>query len=224
MNHLRWSWRHRELEHTGSHTHCYYVTLATPPFCRYLPPECFVIGNEPPKISSKVHCVKYGDHLYIISIQVDVWSVGIIFYQCLYGKKVRMADKLSILIIHYCIIWQPFGHNLSQASILQQNTILKATDVDFPTKPTVSPEAKQFIRRCLVYRKEDRVDVLTLCEDPYIKPRKSVNEKTTWYIYTSTITPSISPQGFHQFLAYTIYIHTNMYAVQYYMIKSFIVL
>lgn len=38
----------------------------------YLPPECFVVGKTPPKISSKV----------------DVWSVGVIFYQCLYGKKV----------------------------------------------------------------------------------------------------------------------------------------
>lgn len=40
---------------------------------RYLPPECFVVGKTPPKISSKV----------------DVWSVGVIFYQCLYGKKVN---------------------------------------------------------------------------------------------------------------------------------------
>ena len=47
----------------------------------YLPPECFVVGKMPPKISSKV----------------DVWSVGVIFYQCLYGKK-------------------PFGHNQSQVS------------------------------------------------------------------------------------------------------------
>uniref|UniRef100_A0A671XS72 Protein kinase domain-containing protein n=1 Tax=Sparus aurata TaxID=8175 RepID=A0A671XS72_SPAAU len=38
----------------------------------YLPPECFVVGKEPPKISNKV----------------DVWSVGVIFYQCLYGRKV----------------------------------------------------------------------------------------------------------------------------------------
>ncbi len=38
----------------------------------YLPPECFVVGKNPPKISSKV----------------DVWSLGVIFYQCLYGKKV----------------------------------------------------------------------------------------------------------------------------------------
>jgi len=51
-------------------------------FCiyyRYLPPECFVIGKNPPKISSKV----------------DVWSVGVIFYQCLYGKKVFIAVYIS---------------------------------------------------------------------------------------------------------------------------------
>ncbi|XP_018424510.1 PREDICTED: serine/threonine-protein kinase tousled-like 2 isoform X2 [Nanorana parkeri] len=108
----------------------------------YLPPECFVVGKEPPKISNKV----------------DVWSVGVIFYQCLYGRK-------------------PFGHNQSQQDILQENTILKATEVQFPPKPVVTTEAKAFIRRCLAYRKEDRIDVHQLASDPYLLPhiRKSVS-------------------------------------------------
>uniref|UniRef100_A0AAX7U0G0 non-specific serine/threonine protein kinase n=1 Tax=Astatotilapia calliptera TaxID=8154 RepID=A0AAX7U0G0_ASTCA len=101
----------------------------------YLPPECFVVGKEPPKISNKV----------------DVWSVGVIFFQCLYGRK-------------------PFGHNQSQQDILQENTILKATEVQFPAKPQASTEAKAFIRRCLAYRKEDRYDVHQLCSDTYLLP------------------------------------------------------
>uniref|UniRef100_A0A3P8WP41 non-specific serine/threonine protein kinase n=1 Tax=Cynoglossus semilaevis TaxID=244447 RepID=A0A3P8WP41_CYNSE len=101
----------------------------------YLPPECFVVGKEPPKISNKV----------------DVWSVGVIFFQCLYGRK-------------------PFGHNQSQQDILQENTILKATEVQFPAKPQASTEAKAFIRRCLAYRKEDRFDVHQLCSDTYLLP------------------------------------------------------
>lgn len=39
-------------------------------------------------------------------------------------------------------IFQPFGHNQSQATILEENTILKATEVQFANKPTVSNEAK----------------------------------------------------------------------------------
>ncbi|XP_012710532.2 serine/threonine-protein kinase tousled-like 2 isoform X2 [Fundulus heteroclitus] len=112
----------------------------------YLPPECFVVGKDPPKISNKV----------------DVWSVGVIFYQILYGRK-------------------PFGHNQSQQDILQENTILKATEVQFPPKPVVTTEAKAFIRRCLAYHKEDRVDVLQLASDPFLMPniRKALSGNTT---------------------------------------------
>jgi tousled-like kinase len=73
----------------------------------YLPPEVFVQGPNPPKISSRV----------------DVWSVGCIFFQCLYGRK-------------------PYGHNLSQAAILENNIILNAKEITFPAKPLVTPEAK----------------------------------------------------------------------------------
>lgn len=38
--------------------------------------------------------------------------------------------------------FQPFGHNLSQAAILEENTILNAKEVEFPSKPVVTPEAK----------------------------------------------------------------------------------
>ncbi|KAL3320805.1 Serine/threonine-protein kinase tousled-like 2 [Cichlidogyrus casuarinus] len=103
----------------------------------YLPPECFeTCGDEPPKINSKV----------------DIWSVGVIFYQCLFGKK-------------------PFGHNMSQADILHQNTILQARHITFPSVPKVSEGAKEFIRRCCTYKKEVRPDVFQLSNDDYLKPK-----------------------------------------------------
>jgi tousled-like kinase len=46
----------------------------------YLPPEVFVQGPNPPKISSKV----------------DVWSVGCIMFQCIYGRKVNTCLKDNI--------------------------------------------------------------------------------------------------------------------------------
>jgi tousled-like kinase len=73
----------------------------------YLPPECFdTEGKDPPKISSKV----------------DVWSVGVIFFQMLFGRK-------------------PFGNNVSQQKILADNLIVNSS-LEFPSKPVVSNEAK----------------------------------------------------------------------------------
>eukprot|EP00884_Botryococcus_braunii_P022527 jgi/Botrbrau1/8959/Bobra.0148s0071.2 len=104
----------------------------------YLPPECFQQGEgNPPTISSKV----------------DVWSVGVIFYQMLYGRR-------------------PFGEGCSQERIMREGIIVNAREVAFPTKPVVSVEAKEFITRCLAYRQEDRLTVQEAANHPYLKLRR----------------------------------------------------
>lgn len=52
-----------------------------------------------------------------------MWSAGILFYQLLFGKR-------------------PFGHDQTQERILREDTIIKARKVDFPSRPSVSNEAK----------------------------------------------------------------------------------
>jgi serine/threonine protein kinase len=101
----------------------------------YLPPECFAMGPAPPRISNKV----------------DVWSVGVILFQMLYGRR-------------------PFGEGMNQEQFLLQNAIAQTqAGPAFPPKPSVSAEAKAFIRRCLTYLQADRPDVLAVCEDPYLR-------------------------------------------------------
>ena len=65
----------------------------------------------------------------------------------------------------------------TQATILEENTILKATEVQFPNKPTVSTEAKNFIRKCLCYRKEERMDVRIMSADLYLCPPVSKQQQ-----------------------------------------------
>jgi tousled-like kinase len=89
-----------------------------------------------------------------ISSRVDVWSAGVVFYQMLFGEK-------------------PFGNELTQQKILQQNTITLNSTVQFPSKPHVSDEAKAFIQKCLTAQQQYRPDVLTIFDDPYLKSFKS---------------------------------------------------
>lgn len=61
--------------------------------------------------------------------QVDVFSVGVIFYQMLFGRR-------------------PFGEGCSQERLLRDDIMANARSVAFPAKPSVSAEAKEFICRC----------------------------------------------------------------------------
>nr|XP_043633643.1 serine/threonine-protein kinase TOUSLED-like [Erigeron canadensis] len=85
----------------------------------------------------------------LISSKVDVWSTGIILYQMLFGRH-------------------PFGHDQTQDRILCEDTIIKARKVEFPSSPSVSNEAKEFIRGCLTYNQEDRPDVLNVAQYPFV--------------------------------------------------------
>ena len=51
----------------------------------------------------------------VINNKVDIWSLGVIFFELLYGKR-------------------PFGHGISQNKIYNEGIILKATQVDFPSE------------------------------------------------------------------------------------------
>ncbi|KAK3146076.1 hypothetical protein QOZ80_3BG0261310 [Eleusine coracana subsp. coracana] len=88
-----------------------------------------------------------------ISSKVDVWSAGVMFYQMLFGRR-------------------PFGHDQTQERILREDTIINARRVEFPSKPAVSNEAKDLIRRCLSYNQSERPDVLTIAQDPYLSYAK----------------------------------------------------
>jgi len=90
----------------------------------YLPPECFIMEDQPPMINNKV----------------DVWSLAIIYFEMLFGMK-------------------PFGNNMSQEKILKEQVILKSFNVNFPSKPQISNETKDFIKKCLAYNQDDRIDI-----------------------------------------------------------------
>jgi len=102
----------------------------------YLPPECF-ITNQSVRISNKV----------------DVWSIGVIYYQMLFGVR-------------------PFGDGMSQEKVLCNHTMLNAREVKFPPKPTVSNECMEFIQLCLTYDQTFRPTIAELCNNKYLFQKK----------------------------------------------------
>jgi len=87
-----------------------------------------------------------------ISSKVDVWSVGVIFYQMLFGKR-------------------PFGDGMSQDTIMQQGTMLQARLVKFPDSIKCSVEAKEFMLACLQHNQDRRASIDMLYNHKYITQR-----------------------------------------------------
>ena len=146
----------------------------------YLPPECFqtpmslsvqrVHGGMMSEKQSKVR------EPARISAKVDVWALGVVFYQMLFGRR-------------------PFGDGLTQKQIWNNNVMGKIreigmttkpgkTDADkgegisyvvFPTKPAVSVEAKEFIKSCLEVKTTERPDIFQLAKHPYV-----INQLQAW--------------------------------------------
>lgn len=78
----------------------------------------------------------------MITPKVDIWSIGVVYYEMIFGEK-------------------PFGDKMSQLRILNEGIMLKATTVNFPNnqKNNISNESRQFIKDCLKPNVEERIDI-----------------------------------------------------------------
>ena len=84
----------------------------------YLPPECFNINNN-----------------VIINQKVDIWSLGIIVYEMLFGNK-------------------PFGNNITQIQYIRDKIYNNLKYINFNNKSDdikISEDCKNFIKGCLEF-------------------------------------------------------------------------
>ena len=85
-----------------------------------------------------------------ISSKVDIWSCGVILYEMIYNKK-------------------PFGNNFSQDRLIKEKIIQNAKIVEFPEKPFISKDCKNFIRHCLAFNQDDRYDVFQAMKSKFLQ-------------------------------------------------------
>ncbi|VDL95619.1 unnamed protein product [Schistocephalus solidus] len=147
-----------------------YLNERKPPVIHYdLKPGNILLGSG--QVAGEIKITDFGlsklmtEDLYNPDTGMDLTSQGAGTYwylppECF--ETGREPPKISS---------KPFGHNMSQADILHQNTILHAKAIVFPSVPKVSDGAKEFIRKCCTYQKELRPDVFQLCNDDYLKPK-----------------------------------------------------
>jgi tousled-like kinase len=129
----------------------------------YLPPECFVT-NETARIRYVsldliVHHMSLTSSILTLrfppfcSNKVDVFSIGVIYYQMIFGKR-------------------PFGEGMSQDRVLTDHTMLNAREVKFPERIAVSDGGKEFIRQALMYDQAFRPTVAQLCQNSYVTTKQ----------------------------------------------------
>ena len=58
---------------------------------------------------------------------------------------------------------------MTQERILKEEIILKSYHVQFPPKPIVSNECKEFIKKCLTYNFEDRWEINNALNSSYFQ-------------------------------------------------------
>ena len=86
-----------------------------------------------------------------INNKVDIWSLGVILYEIIFNKK-------------------PFGHECSsQKKLVKDKIIQNAFSVEFPEKPEISEECKDFIKNCLKYKQKERYDVFHAYNSKFIQ-------------------------------------------------------